>query len=219
MEEKKTKSIESMVKVTETITGSFAKLKFVVVACLVAVVATAVFSVYYSISKIDEIGRTVIVLDKGQALSGSRQDVLVNRRDEVEEQSKRFHTLFFTASPNREVVNRNVESALRLCNDRSVYNYFNDVQESGFYRRIAQSQSVQEVQVDSVVVDMRSYPYRVATFASLFITRPTAVYRNLLVTRMNMIDVPRDPTNLNGLKIENFEVIRNDQIENRSRNN
>jgi hypothetical protein len=33
-----------------------------------------------------------------------------------------------------------------------------------------------------------------------------------------MIDVPRDPENLNGLKIENFEVVRNEQVEMRSRN-
>ena len=35
---------------------------------------------------------------------------------------------------------------------------------------------------------------------------------------MNMIDVPRDETNLNGLKVENFEVVRNDLVESRDRN-
>ena len=55
------------------------------------------------------------------------------------------------------------------------------------------------------------------TFSSLYITRPTKIVKSRLVTRMNMIDVPRDETNLNGLKVENFEVMQNEEIESRNR--
>ena len=146
-----------------------------------------------------------------------RQEVSITRADEVKAQSQRFHELFFTATPNREVVQQNLEAALKLAADRSVYNYYNDLQESGFYRRISQSNAVQEIAVDSVIVDTKRYPYPVVTFSSLYITRPTKIVKSRLVTRMNMIDVPRDETNLNGLKVENFEVMQNEEIESRNR--
>lgn len=217
MEEKK--NIQSLVKSTNTIMSSFARMKFITILCIVGMFATALFCVALTLYKVNELGRKVYVLDKGQVLTASREDASVNRRDEVIAQSERFHTLFFTASPNRDVVQNNIESALRLCADRSAYNYYNDLQESGFYRRVSQSNAVQEIVVDSVKVDMRSYPYQTMTYSSLYVTRASMVVRSLLITKMNFVEVPRDMTNLNGLKIENFEVVRNEELERRNRVN
>jgi conjugative transposon TraK protein len=215
MEEKK--NVQSLMKVADSISESFAKLKFVTIACLVGAFLTACFCVWYATSSISGLGNKIYVLDKGQVLTASRQEVSITRADEVKAQSQRFHELFFTATPNREVVQQNLEAALKLAADRSVYNYYNDLQESGFYRRISQSNAVQEIAVDSVIVDTKRYPYPVVTFSSLYITRPTKIVKSRLVTRMNMIDVPRDETNLNGLKVENFEVMQNEEIESRNR--
>lgn len=215
--ETENKNVSNMVRAVDSISSSFAKLKFVTLACVVGMAVTAIGCAVYSINKVSELGNKVYVLDKGQVLTASREDVAVTREDEVKEQSRRFHTLFFTVSPNSTVLRQNLEQAMRLSADKSVYQYYNDLQESGYYRRFAQAQAVQEIQVDSVIVDMRSYPYRVATFSSLYITRPSLIVKNSLVTRMNMLDVPRDPTNLNGLKIENFEVVRNTEVEKRNR--
>ena len=150
-------------------------------------------------------------------MTASRQDVRITRGDEVEAQSERFHTLFFTGTPNREVMNRNINEALELCGDRSVYDYYKDIDESGFYRRLSQNNAIQEIIVDSVRYDIKSYPYRVVTFSTLYLTRTSVITKNLLITRMNMIDVPRNERNLNGLKIEEFEVLRNDEIDRRKR--
>lgn len=217
MEEQK-KNIQSLVKMTGTISESFAKMKFVTVASLLAVVVTAIGCVVYTAMTVSGLTNKVYVLNNGQALVAGRQDVSVTRGDEVRVQSERFHTFFFTASPNRDVVQRNIESALRLCADRSAYNYYNDNQENGHYRRIAQSNAVQEIIVDSVQVNVRTYPYQVATYSTIFLTRSSKLSKYILITTMNMIDVPRDETNLNGLKVENFKVVRNDLVESRDRN-
>lgn len=218
MEEEK-KNIQSLTKTSNSIISSFAKMKFISIACIIGIFATAAFCVTYTLITVNDLGKKIYVLDKGQVLTASREDSSVNRRDEVIAQSERFHTLFFTASPNRDVVQNNIESALRLCADRSAYTYYNAVQESGFYRLVSQSNAVQEIVVDSVKVDMRSYPYQTMTYSSLYVTRATMVVKSLLVTRMNFVEVPRDMTNLNGLKIENFEVVRKEEIERRNRVN
>ena len=218
MEENK-KNITSMVKMTNSISESFAKMKFVTIGCLVAVVVVALGAVVYTSMTFSEMSKKIYVLNNGQILQATFQDVSVTRGDEVRAQSERFHSYMFTATPNREVVQRNIESAMRLCGDRSAYNYYNDVQESGLYRRIAQSNAVQEIVVDSTRVNVRTYPYQVTTYSTLYITRSSKVTKYNLMTTMNMIDVPRDAANLNGLKVENFKVLRNELIETRDRNN
>jgi Bacteroides conjugative transposon TraK protein len=216
--EKTNYDVSGIVKTAGTITDSFRKLKFVTIACLVGAFVTAVLCVGYTMMKVDEFGGKIYVIDKGQAFMATRQDPGVTREDELKETAERFHTLFFTVTPNMDIVKANLEKAMRLCADRTAYEYYNDIQESGFYRRIAQAQAIQEVYVDSVVVDMGSYPYRVATFSSLYLTRPSLVVKNSLITRFSMIEVPRDASNTNGLKLEKFEVVKNEEVERRKRN-
>ena len=215
MEEKK--NVQNLVNASNTISGSFAKLKFVTVICLIGTFLTAAGCVVYSYMSITSLSNKIYVLDKGQVLTASRQEVTLTRADEVRAQAERFHELFFTATPNRDVVNRNLEKAMQLCADRSAYTYFKDTEESGFYQRIAQTNAVREVAVDSIAVDMKSYPYRVAVFTSLYLTRSSLMTKEAVITRMSMIDVPRTDTNLNGLKIENFEVISKKEVDRRKR--
>lgn len=211
------KNIQSLVRAGETISGSFRKLRFVTIACIVGMVVCAIGCTVYGIYSIKSMGDKIYVLDKGQALTATRQDVGVTRRDEIQEQSVRLLKLFFNVTPVREIVQKNLDEAISLTADRSLYNYYNDLQESGFYRRVSQANAVQEIVVDSVKVDMQRYPYKVAAYSSLYITRATVVTRSELVTRFDMIDVPRNAGNLNGLKVENFEVVRNQEVDRRNR--
>ena len=211
------KNIENILRVSNSITESFSKLKFVTIACVVCTFLTAVVCVYYTMNEVHALGRSVYVLNNGQVLTATRQDASVTRIDEVKAQSENFHKLFFNVSPNRDMVTRNVEMALEI-SDRSAYDYFNDLQERGFYKRFAQASAVQEVVIDSVRVNMNSYPSQVVTYASLFVTRESNITMSSLVTRCNMIDVPRNPKNLNGLQIEKFEVIENREVQKRKRN-
>lgn len=217
MEERK--NVSSLIDISNSISSSFRKLKFVTIACLAGVFATAVVCVVYTVTSVSDLGSKIYVLDKGQVMTASRQDVSISRQDEVVAQSERFHTLFFTATPNRDVMQRNIEAAMQLCGDRTAYNYYNDLQESGFYRRIGQSNAVQEIVIDSVRVNMRTYPYKAVTYASLYVTRSSLIVKSLLVTQMSMVDVPRDQRNLNGLKIEQFEVVRKEEVDKRNRVN
>ena len=211
------KNVDNLVKATNSITSSFKSLRFVVISCLVGAFVAAVLCVYLSTSAISGLGDTIYVLDdKGQVLSAGRQNVQTSRRDEIIDQATRFHELFFNVSPNRDIVRINLERALEI-SDKSVYNYYTDLNEKGFYRRLQQTNSSQQIVVDSVKVDMRQTPFTVVTYASQFITRESNITRFSLITRCNMIDVKRNPKNLHGLQIEKFEVLENNQIEQRKR--
>ena len=211
-------AVQSMARTGDTILGSFARLKFITIACVVGMFLCAAFCVVYTVNGMSELGNKIYVLDKGQVMTASRQDVSITRRDEVIEQSTKFHRLFFNVSPNRDMVKRNVEASLEI-SDRSVYNYYMDLQEKGFYKRIAQTNASQEIVIDSVHVDMKRYPYGVVTYATLFITRESNITMTSLISRCSMLDVPRTAKNLNGLQIEKFEVVESKEIERRRRTN
>ena len=216
--EKKTgeMSINRLLKTTNTISESFKKLKFVTISCLVGTVVCAIACVVYSLNSISEMGDKIYVLDSGQVMTASRRDVSVTRADEVKDQAKRLHEYLFSVSPNKDMVKHNIEQALRI-SDRSVYNYYKDVDETGFYRRLSQNGAVQDIVIDSVKTDTRQYPYPVVTYATITMTRSSLMTRYALVSRCNMVEVGRNAQNLHGLLVEKFEVLSNNKIDERKR--
>ena len=216
MEENKTKSVPSLLETTSTITASFGRLKFIAVAAVIVACLTAIACVGYTIYTIGESQKQVFVIDKGQVLTASRENASISLKDRIEFQSKTFHQLMFTVSPNREVVKNNVERALEI-SDKSAYNYYQDLNEKKFYQRMYQANASQDIRIDSVKIDISRHPYRVATYATLTITRESNISRSSLLTRCSMIDVDMNRKNREGLQIEDFEVLRNDIIETRKR--
>ena len=215
MEEKKM-NMEGLLKTSNSITGSFLKLRFVTISCIVGMVVCALGCVVYTNHTLSSMGNKIYVLDKGAAMTATRGNVMVTRADEIREQSSRLHQLLFTVSPNREMIKNNIEAALKF-SDKSVYNYYKDVDEKGFYRRISQTGAAQDIVVDSVVTRTSQYPYPVLTYAKLYLTRQSSVTVYSLVSRCIMLDLTRSSDNLNGLRVERFEVIRNDEVETRKR--
>ena len=58
-----------------------------------------------------------------------------------------------------------------LLADKSVYNYYSDFAEKGYYNRIIAGNINQVLKVDSVVCDFNGYPYRAVTYATQKIIR------------------------------------------------
>ena len=212
------KNMQNLVRTADSISASFMKLRFVTISCIVLTFLSVVFSVGYSIYSVRSLGDKVYVIDKGQVSLATRSDAAVTRRDEIENLAVNVHRLFFNVSPVQSVVNDNVNEVLAYSADQTWFQYFTDLQESGFYQRIVQSNSIQEIEVDSVKVNMSVYPYPVRVYSSKYILRQSVMKRSQLITEMTMIDVPRDAFNLNGLKIGNFRVVSDKDIESKKRN-
>lgn len=209
-------NVSSLIEASNNITGSFTKLKFVTLTSVAGMVICAIVCVFLSLNKISGMNDQIYVLDNGSISSASRQGIGLTRADEIKDQAFRLHYYLFSVSPNRDVVQHNLEEAL-IISDKSVYNYYKDVDETGFYRRISQNGAVQDIVIDSVRTDVRQYPYPVVTYATLTMTRASKMSRYSLVSRCNMLEVARNPKNLHGLQIEKFEVLDNRLIEERNR--
>lgn len=136
-------------------------------ACALVVVCSVVCAFRFAEAQ----RQKIYVLDGGKSLMlALSQDLSQNRPAEAREHVRRFHELFFTLSPEKSAIEHNVKRALLLA-DKSVYNYYADFAEKGFYNRIIAGNINQVLQVDSVVCNFDRYPYEARTYARQMIIR------------------------------------------------
>ncbi len=124
----------------------------------------------------------------------------------------RFHEMFFTLSPEKSAIEHNVKRALLLA-DKSVYHYYSDFAEKGYYNRIIAGNINQVLKVDSVVCDFNAYPYRAVTYATQKIIRQSNVTERSLVTTCRLLNASRSDDNPNGFTIEGFTIIENKDLQ------
>lgn len=178
----------------------------IVFLCLCAVVT--IFSVIKSYQFAQKQRQKIYILDNGSVLSALAEDITQNRPVEAREHIKRFHELFFNLSPDPAAIEGNINRALYLC-DRSAYNYYQDMQEKGYYNRIVSGNIQQRIEVDSVACDLSVYPYRATTYARQMIIRESNITERSLITRCNLINSVRSENNPHGFAMEKFEIIEN----------
>ena len=158
-------------KSLKNIESSFRQIRLFGIVFLSLCAVITVWSVWSSYRFAERQREKIYVLDNGKSLMlALSQDLSQNRPAEAREHVRRFHELFFTLSPEKSAIEHNVKRALLLA-DKSVYNYYSDFAEKGYYNRIIAGNINQVLKVDSVVCDFNGYPYRAVTYATQKIIR------------------------------------------------
>ena len=195
------------------IESSFRRIRMmaaVFICCCTLVTGYALWSSYRFAERQRE---KIYVLDGGKSLMMAlSQDLSQNRPAEAREHVRRFHELFFTLSPEKSAIEHNIKRALLLA-DKSVYNYYSDFSEKGYYNRIIAGNINQVLQVDSVVCDFDRYPYHVNTYARQMIIRESNVTERSLVTSCRLLNASRSDDNPNGFTIEGFTILENRDLQ------
>lgn len=166
--------------------------------------------------KTDSESQMFVVADGVTLLASLRRDVRENRPVEAKDHIRRFHELFFTLDPDAKAIEEHIKEALPYA-DESVARLYLDTKEKSYYNQLIQASASQEIQVDSVQLDMNQYPYVFRTFARQQIIRLTNITVRRLVTTGYLRNVTRSPENPHGFLIEKFAVRDNTDIEERSR--
>lgn len=140
-----------------------------------------------------------------EALAGERKDnVPVEARDHI----RSFHGLFFTLDPDEKVIGENLGRALYLA-DGSARRVYENLKESGYYAEVISANISQRVKVDSMRLDMDSYPYYFKWYGQETIMRATSVVTRNLVTEGYLRDVSRSENNAHGFLIERWVIVEN----------
>lgn len=209
--------MDNLIKYFDNIDSSFRKMKFLTIASLICAGCVCVLSVGIAAWSSEHARESVYVIEKGSAVMARRSHEDANRDMEAADHVTRFHELMFNLSPSSESIKRNVDRAL-LMSDRSAYDYWMDLSERGFYQRLVSANVSQEIVVDSVKVDMQSYPYRAITYGKLFLLRESNITSYQFESTCRLVEVERSPSNPHGMMIEKFLVTRNDNLGTRKRN-
>lgn len=201
--------MNSLIKFTQSTEAAFRRTRLLTIAAIAASAMVSVVSVVCSLHFVEEQKSQIYVLDKGQSLIALQSDGSATRDLEVIDHVTRFHELFFNMAPNANTIIQNVNRALNL-SDRSVYDYYSDLSEQGFYQRMVQANITQQIAVDSVTVDISSYPYQARCKAHLYMIRESNITTYDFESTCQLIDVERSSVNPHGLMMEKFVVTRNE---------
>ena len=159
----------------------------------------------------------IYVIEQGKSLIAAlRNDVRENRPVEGKDHIRRFHELFFTLDPDSKAIEEHITEALPYA-DESVERLYKDTKEKGYYSDLIQASASQEIQVDSIQLDMNQYPYAFRTFARQQIIRLTNITTRKLISEGYLRNVSRSEINPHGFLIEKFAIVNNTDIEERLR--
>lgn len=166
------------------------------------------YAVCKSLQTVNLMKDKVYILANGKALeayaSERKDNIAVEARDHV----KTFHKLFFTLDPDDKVIKTNITKALYLADD-SAKRIYGDLKENNFYSGIISGNISQTIQIDSVSIDIREYPYRFRCYARQNIIRTTSILKRSLLTEGALRNVSRSDNNPHGFLIERFNTIDN----------
>ena len=203
--------MNDIIRFQKSIEASFRRTKFLTCMTILLCSLVAVVSVFASYSFAREQKAQIYVLDKGQSFLALQSDGMATKDLEIIDHVTRFHELFFNMAPNANAIIQNVNRALVL-SDKSVYDYYSDLSEQGFYPRLVRANITQQMVVDSVTVDINTYPYTARCYAHQYMIRESNITTYEFESTCQLMEISRSKDNPHGLMIEKFVVVRNESL-------
>lgn len=174
------------------------------------------FTVYKSYQFVDQAQERIYILSNGKALeawSAERKDnIPVEARDHV----RMFHYYFFTLDPDDKVIQANITKALYLA-DASAKRQYDNLKENRYYSNVISGNISQEIVIDSIRIDTRSYPFYFRCNAKQRLLRTTSIVTRSLVTEGFLRNVSRSDNNPHGFLIERWNTLENRDIKTENR--
>ncbi|WP_245542623.1 conjugative transposon protein TraK [Segetibacter koreensis] len=174
------------------------------------------FIIYKCYRLIGSYESKVYILANGkafEALAAERQDnIAVEAKDHV----KTFHEYFFTLDPDNKVIEMNISKALYLA-DVSAKRQYENLKENGYYTNIIAGNISQQINVDSVYIDLKQYPIYFKCYATEKIIRLTSIVLRSLITEGYLRSVSRSENNSHGFLIERWETLENKDVKTENR--
>jgi conjugative transposon TraK protein len=202
------KNIESKIRLATFLSaGSF--------LCALAMVGIVSFFAYKQVA----IARkSIYVLDANSTPVLARQtDVQMNRAAEYRSDIIRFHSLFFTLTPDDKYIEYQMKQAMYLVDESGALQY-NNLKEKGFFNSILSSSAVLTITMDSVYLDMPHKYFRY--YGKQKIDRRSSTLTRSLVTEGYLKDLDvRSDNNPNAVLITQWKTLENKDLDNVQKNN
>ena len=200
----------------KNIDTAFKHIRIFSIVLIVACIALCCFTIYKSFRIVQDTQARIYILANGKALeafSSERKDnIPVEARDHV----RMFHYYFFTLHPDDKVIQANIKRALYLA-DKTAQTQYENLKENSYYANIISGNVSQEIQIDSIKVDISQYPFYFRCMGKQKIIRATSIVTRSLVTEGFLRNVLRSDNNPHGFLIERWTTLENRDIRSENR--
>ena len=204
------------IKFTTDLISSFRGMKILtwgaVLSCVL--ICTVAIALSFRYAKQQEF--KIYVLEKGSIMEAVRAENGAQRDLEVIDHVTRCHELFYNIAPNVTTINQNINRALELA-DKSAYQYFSNLKERQYFQTLIDINATQQISVDSVKVDIMTYPYKAKTYSSLYVLRESTVALYKMQSSCDVVEAGRTKNNPHGLMISNYYAETPRLVESRNR--
>jgi conjugative transposon TraK protein len=169
------------------------------------------FAVYKSYQSSENFKNHIYILANGKALEAFAAERKDNIPVEIRDHVKMFHHYFFTLDPDDKAIQANITKALYMA-DGSAKTAYDNLKESGFYANLISGNISQQIEVDSIRLDMNQYPFYFKCFATEKLIRSTSTINRSLITQGYLRNVSRSDNNPHGFLIGKWETLENKDI-------
>jgi conjugative transposon TraK protein len=196
---------------TQNLESAFRHIRLFCILMILSCIMLSCFIVWQSLRLVKEAEGRVYILASGKALEAFASDRKDNIPVEARDHIRTFHQDFFTLDPDEKVIDANITRALYLA-DGSAKRLYDNLKETGYYAGVISGNISQEITVDSITLDMQSYPFYFRCYATQKIIRMTSIVTRDLVTEGWLRNISRSDNNPHGFLIERWNTIENKDL-------
>jgi conjugative transposon TraK protein len=200
----------------KNIDSAFKHIRLFSILMIIVCVVLCCFTIYKSFKIVQETQARIYILANGKALEAFLAERKDNIPVEASDHVRMFHYYFFTLHPDDKVIQANIKRALYLA-DRTAQTQYNNLKENSYYANIISGNVSQEIQVDSIRVDINQYPFYFRCMAKQKIIRATSIVTRSLITEGFLRNVSRSDNNPHGFLIERWTTLENKDIKSENR--
>lgn len=205
-----------MFKQMNNIDNAFRLVRAFTLVVIISSIILCGFTLYKSYQLVGNMQNKVYILANGKALEAYASDRKDNIAVEAKDHIKNFHQYFFTLDPDEKVIQTNITKALYLA-DASAKRAYDNLKENGYFSNIISANISQQINIDSVSVDLSHYPYYFRCYATQNIIRTTSIVSRSLSTEGYLRNVSRSDNNSHGFLIERWTTLDNRDIKTENR--
>jgi len=195
----------------KNIDTAFKHIKLFSYLLIAACIGISCYAIYKSYQSSTDFKNHIYILANGKALEAFAADQKTNTPVEARDHIKVFHEDFFNLSPDDKQIQATVTKALYLA-DASAKTQYDNLKESGFYSNLITGNISQQVNIDSISLDMNQYPFFFKCYATEKLIRTSSTVNRSLITQGYLRNVPRSDNNPHGFLIEQWEIVQNQDI-------
>jgi conjugative transposon TraK protein len=200
-----------MFRKTKNIDTAFKQVRLFSLAAIGGTLLLSSYIIYNSYQLSNTAQKRIYILANGKTLEAYAADRKDNVPVEARDHVKMFHHYFFTLDPDDKVVQSNITKALYLA-DATAKQQYDNLKENGFYTNLISGNISQEIQSESVIINLEQYPYYFRYKGQQKIIRPTTIVTRSLITEGYLRNVSRSDNNSHGFLIERWKTIENNDI-------